>query len=120
MRGPTGGDVVFERDGSFWAFGASTSDAMLVHFDAFDLGATATPNIEVNIDGIECFPRLSAAAFGPDGDLWVSSTCATRVVRLAQHELAAGGLVTPSIVLSGVTSPSSLAFDGDGNLWSGD
>lgn len=119
LNGPTGGDIAFERDGSFWAAGGSTSDAMLGHYDPYALGTTATPNIEVDIAGIECFPRLNGLAFGPDGDLWASSPCSPGVFRLAASALASGGIVTPTLTISGtaITTPGGLAFDAAGNLW---
>ena len=120
VSGPTGGEVAFERDGSFWALGASTSDAMLGHYDANSLGAAASPDRELTVAGIDCFPRLAAMAFGADGALWASSSCGNRVVRLTPHDLASGGTVTPTVTLTGFTSPSGLAFDADGNLWVAD
>jgi hypothetical protein len=117
---PTGGDIAFEQDGSFWAFGASTSDAMLGHYDAFSLGATATPDLEIDVNGIDCFPHFAAMTFGPGGDLWASSPCANRVVQLPLGSLTASGTVLPNHTLTGTTSPSGLAFDLAGNLWVAD
>lgn len=118
---PTGGNVTFEQDGSFWAFGASTSDAMLGHYDThYGLDATATPDLEIDVDGIDCFPHFAAMAFGPGGDLWASSPCANRVVQLPLGSLTSSGTVLSDHTLTGTTSPSGLAFDHAGNLWVAD
>ena len=117
VRGAGGVDIAFDREGGLWGLGATTADAMLVHHDAYSLSATATPDIEINIAGIDCFPRLNALAIAPNGDLWASSPCAPGVVRVLADELLRSGLATPGVTLSGTLAPAGLAFDDAGNLW---
>lgn len=117
VRGAGGVDLAFDREGGLWGLGGTTSDAMLVHHDAYALSGTATPDIEIDIAGIECFPRLNALAIAPNGDLWASSPCAPGVVRVLADELLRSGLATPGVTLSGTLAPAGLAFDDAGNLW---
>jgi hypothetical protein len=83
--------------------------------------ATTTPTVLASTAG------MLPGAFDDHGDLWVLNGTAGSVAieRYTASELAAGGQVRPSLVISsdaftgGVPGPASMAFDAKGNAWVG-
>jgi len=61
----------------------------------------------------QCSP--SGLAFGPDGQLYVTET--DRIYRFTP---SAGSPPTGTLFASGIPGTNGLAFDRDGNLWTGD
>jgi sugar lactone lactonase YvrE len=111
--------LAFDADGTLWM--TSQSDSQLV---AFSRSALATSGLRVasrlitSADGSLDAP--SALAFDASHALWVANTSNGTIVRYDAAQLAAGGRLTPSVILSGVGQPTGLAFDAAGGLWFSD
>ncbi len=120
--GPAGRSIAFDRDGNLWAFGATVGDPTLVRFpaSAFATGGAKTPDRSVNVPSVACIPSGSELAFDKAGDLWVSFACDHSVQRLTPAMLAASGDAAPDVKLTGLSAPTGLAFDTNGNLFIGD
>ncbi len=116
-----GNAVAFDKEGNLWTLGGTTVDAPLFRFKASDLGTSGekTPDRKVTPKLTGCSPSLTALAFDPTGALWISDTCADRILRVSPERLAGGGEFTPEAadIATGVAKPGKLAFDKDGNLW---
>lgn len=125
IHGPGTKSLAFDHDGNLWALGAG--DHALVRFKAKDLGATGTrvPDIEIDLNEVDCIPSHSNIAFDPSGNLWISSTCGAEVFRLPAADLTTSGAKTADVAITalfdegGIGNSEGLAFDKDGNLWVG-
>ena len=108
--------LAFDADGTLWM--TSQSDSQLV---AFSPSALATSGLRVASKVIKSaqgsLDAPSALAFDASHALWVANTNNGTIVRYDAQRLAAGGSVTPSVVLSGLGRPTGLAFDAAGGLW---
>lgn len=120
-KGPVAKDIAFDKDGNLWTLGGTTADAPVARFAAADLGASGTkdPDRKVNIEST-CSPSFSNLAFDGSDNLWVTSTCDKKIMRLTPTDLAGSGTVTPAVVVSGMDAPAGVAFDKSGNLWVAD
>lgn len=118
-RGSAG--AVFDRDGNLWVRGQSSTDPYLMRYSAASLASTGTPmpDRSINISSVNC-EGPGAMAFDESGNLWVSVGCQQRVLRIDAAQLAATGVVVPSIQITGLVRPEGLAFDLSGNLWVAD
>ena len=88
-------------------------------------GSNVTPNITITSN-----PPLNqpaAIAFDSAGDLWVANTGSTTIFEFSAASLSAAAgsavVVAPNVILSddgngSIQTPSGLAFDASGNLWS--
>lgn len=111
-----GGALAFDRDGDLWTRGSPGS---IARFAAASLGVSgpkvADRTIDVDVGG--CAPGITSMSFDKDGALWVTSSCANKVVKLTNQQLTMSGMPAPGVVLSGTTDPQGIAFDAAGNLW---
>lgn len=121
MDGPGSGSVAFDQDGNLWALGPTVGDSQVVRFKAADFEASGkrTPEIKINVPEIDCTVAISNIAFDADGNLWLSSSCSGKVLRLAAADLETSGDKTADVVIGGLTDNDGIAFDRDGNLWVG-
>ena len=111
--------LAFDADGTLWM--TSQSDSQLVAFSPAALatsGLRAASRVITSADGSLDAP--SALAFDASHALWVANTNAGTIVRYDAAQLATGGRLTPSVILSGVGHPTGLAFDAAGGLWFSD
>ena len=117
--GAGGRAITFDRDGNLWVVGQTTADADLKRFPAATLGVSGskTPDREVNISDLGCFPRANALEFDYAGNLWVSVKCEQRLIRFTPADLASSGTKTPSVSIALPGSGNDIAFDSGGNLW---
>ncbi|MDX2013242.1 MAG: hypothetical protein SFW67_23805 [Myxococcaceae bacterium] len=113
--------AAFDRDGNLWALGNTTADPLVVRFPAGAFAASTRPMPDRRIDlaAVRCFPRASALAFDPQGNLYVASPCQKEVYRIDAAQLASE-MPTPAVTLTGFQSPSALAFGPGGALFVGD
>jgi len=111
--------LAFDADGTLWM--TSQSDSQLVAFSPTALatsGLRAASRVITSVDGSLDAP--SALAFDASHALWVANTNNGTIVRYDAAQLATGGSLTPSVILSGVGHPTGLAFDAAGGLWFSD
>jgi sugar lactone lactonase YvrE len=110
----------FDAAGNLWALGSTTADAPIARYPAASLGAggSKTPDIEI---GSPSFgggsPGPKALAFDRMGNLWSVVVSADKVVRFTPAQIAASGMPTASVEITGLEGPLGLAFDMAGNLW---
>ena len=115
----TGRDVTFDQDGNLWTLGAT--DSTLQRIPASSLGTGGAKTADRTIDlKIACSPPTAGLAFDKNGNLWVSSTCSNKVLRVAAAQLAVSGDVVPAVSVTTPKSAAGIAFDKGGNLWVSD
>jgi sugar lactone lactonase YvrE len=113
--------AAFDREGNLWALGNTTVDPLVVRFgaQAFATAVRPMPDRRIDLAAVQCFPRGSALAFDPSGNLYIASPCQKEVYRLNAGQLESA-MPMPALTLKGFQSPSALAFDKAGNLFVGD
>lgn len=119
VDGPGSTALTFDRDGNLWALGPTVADPHVVRFKAADLAesGTRTPDIELNVNDIECSLAIANLAFDADGNLWLSSGCSSQVLRLPASALTTSGAKDADVIIGGLTGNDGIAFDKQGNLW---
>jgi sugar lactone lactonase YvrE len=108
--------LAFDATGTLWM--TSQFDSALIGFSPSVLatsGSRAASKVIVSANGSLDAP--SALAFDASHALWVANTNNGTIVRYSAAQLATGGSLTPSVILSGVGHPTGLAFDAAGGLW---
>jgi sugar lactone lactonase YvrE len=119
--------VQFDANGNLWVLDGGNAtpngSAALDEFSAAQLAAHGTtplpvPNKTITYPGIT-FPQQGV--FDKAGDFWVSDNGAAEVVEFTPAQLAAGGLITPTLTLTSTipfTGPLGIAFSpSTGNLF---
>jgi len=117
--------IAFDRDGNLWSNGGTVGDPTVMRLPSAALGVSGTPapDRSVSIPALTCSPGVTSLAFGPDGGLWVGSTCAQQIMKLSAAQLAgATNVATPvvpalAIPIAAPMEVAGLAFDKAGNLW---
>ncbi len=113
--------MAVDQSGDLWV--ANAGNGSLVEFTSAQLSASGNPTPVETITGLD---NPLSLAFDADGDLWVSNcggTCdgsgptGAGIAEYTPSQLAAGGDVTPSVTVTGLSQPGALTFDGSGDLW---
>jgi sugar lactone lactonase YvrE len=108
--------LAFDATGTLWM--TSQLDSALIAFSPSALatsGTRAASKMIASVNGSLDAP--SALAFDASQALWVANSNNGTIVRYDAAQLATGGRLTPSVVLSDVGHPTGLAFDANGDLW---
>jgi alpha-tubulin suppressor-like RCC1 family protein len=107
--------MAFDASGDVWLSSASgiaeyTADQLE------DPSSIVAPEVTIASGG-----TLGGLAFDGSGDLWVASPVTDTVTEYAKAQLSQSGSPAPAVILSSLdgslNGPSSVAFDGDGDLW---
>jgi hypothetical protein len=121
--------AAFDSTGNLWISRGAPANT-LVRYNKDDLGmATATPDVTITSSDMV---DPAGLAFDDQGDLWVASYGADKVIKFAHDKLTANHSGSPDIIIKTQTSatatpvanapytnPMALAFDRDKNLWVG-
>lgn len=115
----TGRDLAFDKDGNLWSFGVT--DATLRRFAAGTMGTGGdkTPDRTIDLQ-IACVPPTAGLAFDKNGNLWITSACEHKVLRVSEAQLAVSGAIVPAVTVTTPKSAAGVAFDKSGNLWVSD
>jgi sugar lactone lactonase YvrE len=118
---PRSTSLAFDKDGNLWSTVGWKKE--VVRFAAAQLTASGSPAPAVAISGLNGPKGL---AFDKNGNLWLGNAGENQVVRYDASRLAASTAMaadlvivasSPPPVIAPRSNPSSLAFDGTGNLW---
>jgi sugar lactone lactonase YvrE len=116
-----GKDIAFDKDGNLWALGPTLAEPHVVRFSAssFSASGTRTRDRGIDIAGLGCLPAMAGLAFDPAGNLWVTSACGDRAMKLPASSLGSTSTVevTPASTAAGIDGAQGIAFDSSGNLW---
>ena len=110
----------FDAAGNLWALGSTTVDPPIARYAAASLGGSGAkiPDIEIESPSFGGgSPGPKVLAFDAAGNLWSTVVWADKVVRFSAAQIAASGMPTASVEITGLEGPGALAFDKDGNLW---
>jgi sugar lactone lactonase YvrE len=112
--------LAFDAAGALWVSDNQTN--RIAKYGPAKLAASGIPAPDVIIDSVPGSLNIPAGlAFDADGRLWVANTGGRTLLAFTPAQLAAGGAVSPAIVITpssrSVTLPTGLAFDATGALW---
>jgi sugar lactone lactonase YvrE len=111
--------VAFDADGSLWV--AGNDDSRLLRFAPADLAGSGTRTAATVILPLAgSIDQSTGLAFDREHRLWVANIHNGTLARFDREQLAAGGAVTPAVVLTVGGKPTALAFDASGALWVSD
>jgi hypothetical protein len=108
---------IIDVRGNFWILTAGDS---ILEYPAARIQTIAT------LDSLFALPSvtiamgtnatIASAAFDNGANLWLAATTSGSLLTLTPQQMSTGGAQTPTVRLTGVTTPSGLAFDprGDG------
>jgi len=118
--------IAFDGAGNMWV---ADLTGMISEYAVADLASSGSPTPSVTIDA-SAYGGVIGLAFDASGDLWASfhagiqvlaAQPGTQIVMYTPAQLAAGGAVTPAVVLgshaNSLSSPAGMAFDAAGGLW---
>jgi len=116
-------DVARSLDGTFWLAG---SDADKRGLWRLQQGANGDPTTTAPTYVGTGLTSVTALAFGPDGDLWVSGKYTDVVLRFPAEQVREGDLLEPDLTIAFDCEfvkdwgcVGALAVDAAGNLWVG-
>jgi hypothetical protein len=124
LHGPE--NIAFNATGDLWV--ANSENDTLVEFAPTQLTKSGSPTPKVTIKSHLAKPTTPASgvlryptgvAFGPAGNLWVTSRTVATAVEYTPAQLAASGSPAPATTLTLPGTSWADAFDGSGNLWIG-
>jgi sugar lactone lactonase YvrE len=108
----------FDKAGNLWLIDEEGDGVLELTSAQLNTGSNSniTPNINITSTSLD-YPNFGA--FDKSGNLWLSSTDNSQVVKFAKSQLKSSGAETPKVILSGsgVAEPGEIAFDSKGNLW---
>ncbi len=118
---PVGRHIAFDRDGNLWANGGTTVDPTLLRMPADSLATSGkqSPDLKINVSGLDCAPGVGGIAFDASGALWFAAPCKKVIYKLGANQLVASADVTPALTIPFADGAEGLAFDKAGNLWVG-
>ena len=115
----TGRDIAFDQDGNLWSLGGT--DSTLRRLPADSMGTSGPKTADRTLDlKIGCAPPTTGLAFDKNVNLWISSTCSHKVLRITSAQLAVSGDAVPAVSVTTPKSALGIAFDKSGNLWVAD
>jgi len=110
--------LAFDVAGNLWVANrvSATNTHLLVSFDPGQLAAGGTPAPAMVIDNSSTFIQATSIAFDESGGLWVSVGNEDALYRFSAEQLATGGFLIPSRVISlapggSLDAPSVIIFD---------
>ena len=118
LDGPVG--LAFTPGGDLWV-GNYTGDT-LVEFTPAQLAATGSPIPATTITSVSnSLEGVEEIGFDGLGNLWAAASANSQLSAYTPAQLAAGGALAPSVVLTGpeLNDVQGVAFDAHGNLWVG-
>jgi hypothetical protein len=113
---PTG--LAFSPAGDLWV--ANTSGSSLSMFTPAELSATGAPAPFVSIaGGATTLDRPQNITFDGSGNLWVTNGNDDSIVKFTPAQLAAGGNIAPTVIISSsdIDTPQGITFDTSGDTW---
>jgi len=121
VPGPSG--IAFDASGNLWV--SLVAAKKIVEIPAANLSTTGAVEPSIVLSG-DALDGVGAIAFDKTGNLYAAT--AAHVVRYSSSQIAASTAAAPDLSLEGktpepavgtLTTPSSIAFEGDGGLWVG-
>jgi sugar lactone lactonase YvrE len=111
--------LAFDANGNLWV---ANYGGNVVEFTASQLASSGSPTPAVTITPSgSSLNGPTGLAFDASGTLWVANGNDSTVVAYKASQLTAGGALTPSVIVTGVSKaingPLMIAFDANGNLW---
>lgn len=119
IAGPNGGEAVaFDGAGNMWV---SQYGGTVLRFGASQLASSGPQTPSRSIDA-SSYGNLSGLAFDAAGNLWVAVGNGNELLEYTPAQLAAGGTLTPPVVIGAsaggsLQTPIGIAFDATGALW---
>jgi hypothetical protein len=109
--------VAVDQTGGMWI--ADGTDTLYYYKSSQIVHSTnAAPSLRLVSTTLE---EAYALALDGHGNLWVADQGAGQLVEFTTAQMAAGGTVTPAVVLGSslgsISRPFDIAFDGHGDLW---
>lgn len=110
--------AAFDHAGNLWV---SDSAGYIFEYDVAQLDGSGATTPAMTIDAT-AYGGVTGLAFDASGNLWAGDFNSSQVLEYTPAQLALGGAVTPTAVISPNATPSlarpeGLAFDVSGNLW---
>jgi sugar lactone lactonase YvrE len=109
--------LVVDQTGGIWF--ANDGDT-IYHYTSAQIAQStkASPALKLVSSAMS---KAAALAFDNNGNLWVADQGVGKIFEFPASQLAAGGSVTPAVVLSSafgsISRPFSMTFDTRGDLW---
>ncbi len=109
--------VVIDQTGGMWI--ADNTDT-LDYFKSTQIvhSTNAAPSVRLVSTTLQ---EAVALALDSHGNLWVADQGTSKLLEFTTTQMAAGGTITPAVVLSpsigSISRPFDIAFDGHGDLW---
>jgi sugar lactone lactonase YvrE len=109
--GPMG--LAFDTSGTLWVSNVGGSANTVVSFTSAQRAATGTPTATTTLTIPGMFPQPFALTFDNSGNLWMPNALRNTIYEYTAAQLATGGALTPTVILSGsaIDGPTALVFD---------
>ncbi len=112
--------VAFDAAGNLWVATGIPDTVVMFSPAQLVVGGALVPDVTISANaGSLDFPV--GVAFDAAGNLWVSNTSSSTVVKFTPSQLAVSGSPAPDVTISAnagsLDFPAGLAFDNSGDLW---